>query len=137
MRFVSLGRRHWDWLHARTGINYISDTKGVAAESNKGTILGVCACDTWTITGCQIHIAIDNPICLKNERFQKEVFNYIFGVARRKMAIGIIPANNERALRFDRKLGFREVYRIPDGSDEGVDLVIMILRKEDWENRHG
>lgn len=133
MIFVPLQEQHFRWIHRRTGIIHVSDVKGIAVELN-GKIIGVCACDSWTATSVQIHIAIDNPICLKNNRFQNEVFDYIFNQAGRQIAIGLVPANNEKALRFDRKIGFTESCRIRDGYEMGIDLVIMTLHKSEWSN---
>jgi hypothetical protein len=50
--------------------------------------------------------------------------------------IGLTPSNNTKSLKFNKKLGFVEVFRIEDGFDEGVDYVIQELRKENcrWIN---
>ena len=131
MKFVPLQEHHFDWIQKRTGIIRVSDVKGIGVELND-KIIAVCACDSWTATSVQVHIAIDNPICLKNNRLQNEVFEYIFNQANRLVAIGLVPANNYRALRFDTKIGFTESCRIKDGYEEGIDLVIMTLHKSDW-----
>jgi len=131
VRFVPLADRHWAWIRERTNPELMANTKGIAAEDDKGKILGVCVCDTWTYNSVQLHIAIDNPIVLKNGRLQKEVFDYIFNHSGRGIALGLVPAGNEKAIRFDKKLGFVEIFRIKDGYEEGQDMVVLEMRKED------
>lgn len=133
MKFLPLEEHHFRWIQRRTGIIHVSDVKGIAVEL-AGEIIAVCACDSWTATSCQVHIAVDNPICLKHNRLQNEVFDYIFNQAGRQVAIGLVPANNTKALRFDKKVGFTESCRIKDGYELGVDLVIMTLHKSEWNN---
>ena len=130
VKFVPLEERHWTWINERNELTLMANTKGLAAESDSGDILGVCVCDSWTHTAVQLHIAIDNPIVLKNGRFQKEVFGYVFVQAGRSIAYGQVPADNEKALRFDKKLGFEEVIRLKNAWADGVDTVVLELRKE-------
>lgn len=131
MRIIPAGKTHIEWITERANLIPISDVRGIAAESDTGEILGVCAMDTWTDGSVRLHIAIDNPVCMKNYIMIKEVFNYIFNTAGRLTAVGFVPGNNEKALRFDKKLGFKELARIKDGCRKGVDTVILELRKDD------
>lgn len=139
MKFVPMDIRHWNWINDRVEIVAMADTKGVAAEDDRGNILGVCVCDSWSHTSVQLHIAIDNPICLKNGRFQKAVFDYIFNQAGRKIAYGLTPSKYKKALRLNEKIGFRTVAVLPDAWDDGVAIVIQELRAEDckWVNLNG
>lgn len=140
MRFVPLSDKHWVWIKERIDLTLMSNTKGVAAEKEDGTIMGVCVCDSWTYSSVQLHVAIDNPIILKNGRFLREVFGYVFTHADRQVALGLVPAKNEKALKFDRKLGFVEIFRIKQGYAEDEDMVILELRKENCKwigGKHG
>ncbi len=109
----------------------LSNTKGIAVEKKDGEIMAVAVCDTWMYNSVQLHIAIDNPIVLKNGRFQKEIAEYLFNYAGRELILGFIPANNEKSIRFAKKSGFVEIYRIKQGYAEDEDMVILELRKED------
>lgn len=130
MRFVPLEKRHWDWINERNELTLMENTKGLAAESDSGDILGVCVCDSWTHNAVQLHVAIDNPIILKNGRFQKEVFDYVFTQAGRSIAYAQVPSNFPKALRFDKKLGFEEVVTLKDAWADGVDIILLEMRKE-------
>ena len=130
MRFVPADGKHVRWITDRIHLIPVADAKGIAAESDDGTILSVCMMDTWLENSVQVHIAIDNPICLKGYTYIREVFTYIFDTAKRGIAIGTVSSDNEKALRFDKKIGFREVARIRDGHRKGVDIVLLELRRE-------
>jgi RimJ/RimL family protein N-acetyltransferase len=43
---------------------------------------------------------------------------------------GLVPANNEKALRLNKKMGFTEAIRLKEAYTAGVDYVLMELRKE-------
>ena len=137
MRFVPLEKNHWEWLHDRTNIVYIADVKGLAVES-EGRIIAVCACDRWSKTSVYVHVAIDSPIVLKHGRLMKEVFDYIFNQSNREIAIGLVDSRNIKALRFNKRIGFIEECRVKDCYGEGIDMIILTMRKDDcrWIN-HG
>ena len=121
----------WDWVHARAHPMRVKDTQGIVAyEDTTGKIAGIVIMDSWTPSGCQTHFAIDNPICIRRGLF-REVAHHIHVVCNRRYIFGLIPANNEAAHKFDLKMGFEEVARIPEGYDIGVDYIVVRLAKED------
>ena len=86
--------------------------------------------DNWTKSSCQVHIAIDNPFCIK-AGFLSEAARHIHIACNRKYIFGLVPANNVKAYLFDLKIGFKEVARIPDAFAEGVDYIIVRMSKEE------
>ena len=106
----------------------VEDTRGITAE-HEGEIQAVCILDSWSPNSCMIHIWIANPFVLRHG-YAEEVFKYVFDTGR-ELVIGNTPSNNPRALKFIKKIGFREVFRVKDGFDKGVDYVITEMRKED------
>jgi hypothetical protein len=42
-----------------------------------------------------------------------------------------VPSNNEKALKLDRHIGFKEVARIPNAVAEGVDYIVMCMEKSE------
>ena len=120
----------WQWVLDRAHPMQVKDTQGIVAyENTTGNIAGVVVMDSWTPSGCQTHFAIDNPICIRRGLF-REVAHHIHVVCNRRYAFGLVPANNEAALKFDLKMGFEEVARIPEGYDIGVDYIVVRLAKE-------
>ena len=78
---------------------------------------------------CQIHIC-----SVGNHWMSKELVNAIFDYPFEKMGLkvilGVISGKNEKSLKLSRKLGFKDVAKIPDAHDDG-DLVILTMRPED------
>jgi len=99
-------------------------------------VVAAIALDSWSHNGVFIHIAVEDPLVFRNG-FAEECFNYIFVKCNRKILLGATPANNEKALRFNRHIGLKEIYRIRDGYEDGVDYVIQELRREDCRYLNG
>ena len=120
----------WDWVTDKVPLLLIPDmTSILAIDKDTGDRLACCIMDTWTNSSCQIHFVIANPLVLRHGFFQ-EISRFVFDTSKRIKMIGIVPSDNERALRMDRKIGFVEVARIKDGHDFGVDSVVMELTRE-------
>jgi RimJ/RimL family protein N-acetyltransferase len=80
---------------------------------------------------CQIHIAMTPEWHFSPKEMLREVFNYAFRTAGRELLIGVVNSRNAAALRYDLHLGFKELYRIPDMHDDGGDIVIVGMKKEE------
>ena len=108
-----------------------TDTVGIVAydEVSRETV-AVFICQDWTPTSVQVHQAILNPLVLRHG-FLEECASYVFTQAGRKKLYGLVPENNKKALKLNHKLGFRELIRLEDACDEGVDYVLMELKRED------
>lgn len=131
-------QKEWDWISKRACPAQIEDSQGLVAYDNiTGIICGVVIMDSWTKSGCQVHIAIDNPMCIR-AGLLNEVATHIHVVCGRRYVFGTVPANNKKAYNFDLKIGFKEVARVPDGYAEGVDYIIMRMSKEEnpWLRKH-
>lgn len=129
----------WEWVNSRAHPMQVKDTQGIVAyEDTTSEIAGIVIMDSWTPSGCQTHFAIDNPICIRRGLF-REVAYHIHVVCDRRYIFGLIPANNEAAHKFDLKMGFEEVARIPEGFDIGIDYIVVRLAKEDnrWLPKEG
>lgn len=91
-----------------------------------GTIRAMTAYDSWTPNSVQMHIYVEDRKAF-SRAFIRECFVYPFIQARRKIAIAVIPADNEESIDFAKRIGFIEQYRIIDGWEDGVDLVLHEL----------
>lgn len=78
---------------------------------------------------CMIHVGSEGQHWATKD-FLKKVFEYPFNTLKLKVIIGTVAGSNEKALKLDRHLGFREVAVIPDAHDDG-DLVILEMRPAD------
>ena len=122
-------RPEWKWVAERAKCSLCEDTKGIVAYLGD-KIVAIVALDSWSYNSVTIHIAVEDPYVFRHG-FAEECFNYIFNTCGKGVLIGVTPANNEVALKFNRHVGLVEIYRISDGYDLGIDYVVQELRKED------
>jgi len=115
------------WLCERIGYMPTPYIRCIGNVSSDGRILGVVGFDSWNGASCQMHVAGEGNWLTRE--LLDATFDYVFNVADLNVVLGLVPASNAKALRFDRHVGFAEVARIKDGTPEG-DLVILELRRE-------
>lgn len=103
-----------------------------------GEIHAMVAYDSWTMSAVQMHVYIPVPKSFGRE-FIREALEYPFIQCDRSLLIGATPGDNAAALDFNRRIGFVETYRIRNGWDEGVDMVVQELHKRDckWLRKRG
>lgn len=125
------GADDWAWVNAQVPVLRVEDTCGLMAENaDTGERLACCVMDNWANNSVQTHMIITHPIVLRH-KFLEFCADYIFNFEGRKRVYGFIPGNNAKALKLNAHLGFKEVFRIPDGFADGEDYVVMQLLKED------
>ena len=120
----------WNWFKERTHVISYEDTQGIVAYRENGVLAGMVVFDTWTDSSVNVHIAIDDPACIRRGLF-REVAVHAYHTGGKKRLFGLVPSNNEKAIRLNEKIGFHEVTRVPDAIDDGIDYVVMRLDKED------
>ena len=110
--------------------SFCEDTKGITVTNDDGVPQAICVLDNWSYNSCIGHLWIDNPFVIRHG-FGEEICRYVFGDASgREKILGIIPADNERCLRFAKHIGFKELYRIKDGYKKGVDHILTEMNKD-------
>lgn len=117
----------WVWFKERTSVIQCEDSIGIVAVNESG-IQAVCVADSFTLDACCVHFAIDNPMAIRRGFFN-EVARHLFHGCNRERIFGLVPANNAKALKLDKHMGFEEVARIPDGYKTGVDTVVLRMEK--------
>lgn len=117
------------WFKERTHVIRCEDTQGIVAMRGHD-ILAVCVFDSFTVDGCSVHFAIENPMVIRRGFFS-EIAYHAYVVCGRKRMFGLVPDNNERALKLDKNIGFKEIARVPNAISEGVGYIVMELLKED------
>jgi len=125
---------HYDWLIARTGLNISRGFRAIEGVDETGRICGMVGYDDWTPNSVQMHTAILFPSVIRS--LLRPAFMYPFVEAGRKVIVGITPGDNAAALKLNRHLGLREVYRVKDGWKDGIDVVIQEMRRHEcrWIN---
>lgn len=128
----------FDWPEISDCLKVVlmENTKGMVCE-HEGQLLAAMVCDSWTENSVQCHIMVMDRRALRHG-FHKECANYVFTQADRKKMIGIVPSDNEKALKLDKHFGFEELCRIEDAFSDGVDAVVMELKRENcpyWQDK--
>ena len=124
IKFKPLDKQdEWDWVYERAHPLQCKDSQGIVAYDERG-IQAVCVADSFTVDACSVHIAIDSPFVIR-AGFFNEVARHLFIQCNRGRIFGLVPSNNEKAIKLDTHMGFREVSRIPDAYAEGVDYIVM------------
>jgi RimJ/RimL family protein N-acetyltransferase len=116
------------WLVERAECAITPGFRAIAAE-DQGRIVGMVGFDGWTPNSVTMHVALDSPACLRS--LLPEIFDYAFRQAGKGLALGIIPAGNERSVNLAKRVGFREAYRVRDGWSVGEDLIVLEMRREE------
>ncbi len=121
-------REHFGWVCSRVGHSPSVIFSALEAVDAGGRIVGMVGFDHWTPGSVQMCVAIESPHVLRNIR---AAFDHAFVEKGRRVAIAFVSAANTTALKLYAHLGFRESHRISDGLDDGVDLVLVEMRREE------
>jgi hypothetical protein len=141
VRFDALNvRRDWGWVSSKLQCHLVEDTGGIIAIDRHGDYAGAIVFDSFTETACCCHVLVEQPLIIRHG-FLNLAARAVFVNAKRHVIIGMTPANNEKALVFNRRIGWKEVYRVRDGYAFGIDYVVHEMRREEcrWlskEERH-
>jgi RimJ/RimL family protein N-acetyltransferase len=124
------GAKDWGWCNQQVGIKRCEDTNGIMAiDAGTDTPIGACIMDNWTANSVQCHFMLTNPVALKH-KFLELCFEYMFIVEGVERVYGLVPANNEKAVKFNTHIGFTEKARMEEAYEKGVDYLLMELKQE-------
>lgn len=123
------------WIMERTHVAPTQNFRAIKAIDNAGVIRGMIGYDCWTPNSVEAHMAVDTPIAWRC--LAVPTFEYPFVQMGRRIMLGIIPASNAKSLKMAQRLGLQETYRIKDGFENGVDVIIHEIRRDDcrWLKR--
>jgi hypothetical protein len=86
--------------------------------------------DSFLGKTCQIHVVNRNKKYTPKSLI-KAVFEYPFCHAGIETLFGIVNSNNKEAMRYDRHLGFKEVNRFEGMHEDGGDIVLFAMKKDE------
>lgn len=120
----------------RLGLHWSNDFRGVlwVPEQFDGTVMSMddvavgVGFNAFVGRSCCMHTVIQRPDLLSRGMI-RDAFSYVFNVANCNAVLGLVDSTNDAALSLDKRLGFVEVARIPNGGAEG-DLVVMQMTRE-------
>ena len=128
-RFMD-GTRDWGWICEQVPILRVEDTSGiVAVNSDTGELLGACVMDNWMPNSVQCHLAMTS-IAPMRHGFIEKIVNYVFVECSKSYIYGLVPADKVKARKINKHMGFTIKTRLTDGFADGVDYLLMELKRE-------
>jgi len=126
-------------LNKEVGIAKTDDFQCVFWVDNQNQIEWVVGYNGFLGKTCHMHM-----VNLKGGYTPKELlkvaFDYPFNQCKLEKVVGVLNSRNEKAMMYDKKLGFKEVYRLEGLHDDDGDIVYMMMDKKDcrWirERKH-
>jgi RimJ/RimL family protein N-acetyltransferase len=117
------------WAQERIGVVFRRDAYTIGLERD-GELVAVVVYDCFSDTDLNMHIASDGSSAWLNKELLINAFCYPFVQLGLLRVTGLVPANNEAALRFDEHLGFvREGYH-PKAGRGGTDIISLGMLRE-------
>lgn len=120
-----------DWLWPRVGRESLftppDQYQAFGIEQDGELIAGVAFTDFATNARCTMHCAGIGKRWLTRE-FIHVCFDYVFNMAKCKVIVNIVDADNVESIDFTKHIGFTEMCRIPDGAGD-MDLVVLAMHK--------
>ena len=124
------GPNDWGWINSQVEILQSEDTTGITAiDLDTNNTVGACVMDNWTANSVQVHFMVDTPMVLRHG-FLEECFDFMFNHKGVKYLYGLVPGDNEKALKLNKHMGFTERLRLPEAFADGVDYVVMELTRD-------
>lgn len=122
-------REDWHLVKIHLGLKWTEDTRGFVVM-NGAEVAAIAIFNNWSYSSVQLHWWTSTPMVFKHGMLE-EVYNYAFNIGGLESILGIVPEDNEKALKLNAHIGLKEVGRIPNGYRNDIDYVIMQGTYED------
>jgi len=99
------------------------------AVTFEGKIAGGVLFDNYLGPVIQIHVHLLNPIAVQRDILWM-IFDYSFNALGVEKVLGIVPVANEKALKFDLKLGFKIEHTIETSVPSKNIVLLSMARNE-------
>jgi hypothetical protein len=119
-----------DWVMARCQGVFNERLDQVIAVHRDGVIAGGVVFSTFLKTAISLHMAGSEDNWATRD-FLWMIYDYAFNVLGVKWCLGLVESTNTRALDIDRRMGFRELARLPRLLEGDADLVILGMERAD------
>ena len=125
-------RTDWPWCNDQIGLVRVEDTSGIIAfDQDTNKQLAAVLFDNWTGNSVQAHMIITNPLVIKHG-FLTLAYDFAFKHKKLKYIYGLVPADNVKAVKFNKHMGWTIKTRLPEAYADGVDYLVMQVTPEDW-----
>lgn len=129
------------WAEKRLAVRFFDDAR-VIGWGDQDEVRAVAVYERWSCNDCSVHLVSDGRPGWLSRRFLAAGFHYPFVTAGLRRITGLVPADNHKAIRLNRHFGYREEGRLRFAAENGSDLIIMGMLREECifipkEFRHG
>lgn len=114
------------WVCERTGGQYDPACSSAIGWEQDGSLVAGVLYDHYNGRSICMHVAIEKPV---TRGYTRACFAYPFEQLGVQKVVGLVDSTNEKALRFDKALGFVEEGRIADAGKHG-DLVFLTMTRQ-------
>lgn len=105
-----------------------SDFNALGRFNAERKLIGVVGYNGFNAKVCSMHSAGDGNWV--SREFLRDAFHYPFVTCDVNVIVGTVAGNNARALKFNKHLGFEVLFRLKDGWESGIDMVVMGMSKQ-------
>lgn len=124
------GPSDWGWCQKQVGILRCEDTTGIMAiDLDTNETVGACIMDNWTQNSVQCHFMIMDALVLRHQ-FLECCFDFMFNRSGVIRVYGLVPANNEKAVKLNTHMGFTIKAQLEEAFAVGCDYLLMELKRE-------
>lgn len=124
-------KRLLPWALQRIGIDaFRKDAYSIGLERD-GEIVAAAVYDCFSSFECSVHLASDGTRRWLNREFLVAGFAYPFIQCGFDSITGLVPADNEAAMRFDLHIGWKTVGVRHKAAPGGKDIVILEMLRAD------
>lgn len=117
-------------LFDKAGVQPCADMQALVWVNDDQQVEWVVGYTGFVGKTCQMHV-----VNLVTRRAPRKMlwaaFDYPFNQLNLQTVLGIVNSNNEQAMKFDRHLGFKEILRLEGQHENGGDLVVFAMDKDD------
>lgn len=131
MMLFQQDRRLLDIAEPALGVTFDPGAHAIGLGSEDGRrVRAVSIFERFTEGECHIHLWTDGSGHALSMNFLRCSFWYPFVELKLRRLTGLVPSNNEKALRLDMKLGFKEEGRMREALPDCDIVVLGMLRRE-------
>lgn len=118
------------FLQEHAGVQPSPELKCISWVS-EGKLVIVVGFNGWIGLTAQMHVAYAPGWNFTPRQMLRESFRYAFVTGKRELLLGVVNSKNVRAMRLDIHLGFTERFRLKGMHEDGGDLVLMGMTKDE------
>ena len=120
----------WGWVNDQVPLLQVEDTNGiVCTDGGTGDRAAAMVLDNVTPTTVQVHFMVKDLSALRHG-FHRDCFDLVFNHLGKRTMYGLVPANNEKAIKLNKHMGFTIKCVMEEAFSAGIDYLLMELKRE-------